>query len=108
DSGPAQEILAADANSASESEGARLVRLLRQAGSQGGVPVADSSELDAGISLFLFSDRPVSVRLAKMRELLSSGAGAHDLRTLEDLRDDLARAPAEAWEPMPPKVDGRP
>jgi O-antigen/teichoic acid export membrane protein len=107
DSGPAQEVLTADANAASGSEGARLVRLLRQAGNQGGVPVADSSELDAGISLFLFSDRPVSVRLAKMRELLSSGAGAHDLRTLEDLRDDLARAPAEAWEPMPGEGDGR-
>ena len=73
------------------------MRLLRQAGSRGGVPVSESSELDAGISLFLFSDQPVAVRLAKMRELLSSGASAHDLRTLEDLRDDLARAPAEAW-----------
>ena len=108
DSGPAQETLSADANAASESDGARLVRLLRQTGNRGGVPVADSSELDAGISLFLFSDRPVSVRLAKMRELLSSGGSAHDLRTLEDLRDDLARAPAEAWAPMPPKADGRP
>ncbi|HXE99229.1 MAG TPA: lipopolysaccharide biosynthesis protein [Solirubrobacterales bacterium] len=107
DSGPAQEILAADANSASESEGARLVRLLRQAGSQGGVPVADSSELDAGIALFLFSDRPVSVRLAKMRELLSSGGSAHDLRTLEDLRDDLARAPTEAWAPMSRETEER-
>ena len=73
------------------------MRLLRQAGRGGGVPVSDSSELDAGISLFLFSDQPVAVRLAKMRELLSAGASAHDLRTLEDLRDNLARAPAEAW-----------
>ncbi len=79
------------------SEGARLVRLLRQAGERGGVPVSDSSDLDAGISLFLFSDQPVAVRLAKMRELLSAGVSAHDLRTLEDLRDNLARAPAEAW-----------
>ena len=79
------------------SEGARLVRLLRQAVQRGGVPVADSSDLDAGISLFLFSDQPVAVRLAKMRELLSAGVSAHDLRTLEDLRDNLARAPAEAW-----------
>ena len=84
-----------------DSEGARLVRLLRQAGNHGGVPVADSSELDAGISLFLFSDQPVAVRLAKMRELLSAGVSAHDLRTLEDLRDDLARAPAKAWAPAP-------
>ena len=73
------------------------MRLLRQAGNGGGVPVSDSSELDAGISLFLFSDQPVAVRLAKMRELLSAGASAHDLGTLEDLRDSLARAPAEAW-----------
>ncbi len=97
DGEPAEAILGAGANSDSSSEGARLVRLLRQAGNRGGVPVSEESELDAGISLFLFSDRPVAVRLAKMRELLSSGASAHDLRTLEDLRDDLARAPAEAW-----------
>ena len=87
-------------------EGARLVRLLRRAGIGGGVPVAESSELDAGISLFLFSDQPVSVRLAKMRELLSTGAGAHDLQTLEDVRDNLARAPAEAWGPEA-DVEGR-
>jgi hypothetical protein len=48
----------------------------------------------------------VSVRLAKMRALLSSGVSAHDLRTLEDLRDDLARAPADAWEPGPSDADG--
>ncbi|MEK6327203.1 MAG: oligosaccharide flippase family protein [Actinomycetota bacterium] len=93
----AEAILSAGANSDSSSEGARLVRLLRQAGNRGGVPVSEESELDAGISLFLFSDRPVAVRQAKMRELLSSGASAHDLRTLEDLRDDLARAPTGAW-----------
>ena len=75
------------------------MRLLRQAGNRGGVPVSDSSALDAGISLFLFSDWPFAVRLAKMRELLSSGASAHDLRTLEDLRDDLARAPATHGRP---------
>jgi hypothetical protein len=97
DGEPASEVLGAGGNSDGSSEGARLVRLLRQAGNGGGVPVSDSSELDAGISLFLFSDQPVAVRLAKMRELLSAGASAHDLGTLEDLRDNLARAPAEAW-----------
>jgi O-antigen/teichoic acid export membrane protein len=97
DGEPASGVLVAGGNSDRSSEGARLVRLLRQAGNGGGVPVSDSSELDAGISLFLFSDQPVAVRLAKMRELLSAGASAHDLGTLEDLRDNLARAPAEAW-----------
>ena len=107
DAKQAEAILGTAANSDGSSEGARLVRLLRQAGSRGGVPVSGSSEIDAGISLYLFSDRPPAVRLAKMRELLSSGASAHDLRTLEDLRDDLARAPAEAWAPTPGDADGR-
>ena len=56
---------------------------------------AESSELDAGISLYLFSDQPVAVRLKKMRQLLSAGVSAHELRTLEDLRDDLAQDVAE-------------
>ncbi len=99
DGEPADGVLAAGGNSDGSSEGARLVRLLRQAGKGGGVPVVDSSELDAGISLFLFSDQPFAVRLAKMRELLATGASAHDLQTLEDLRDSLARAPVEAWGP---------
>lgn len=79
------------------SEGARLVRLLRQAGARGGVPVAERTELDAGISLFLFSDEAVAVRMAKMRSLLVAGADAEDLHTLEDLRDGLAKASPEAW-----------
>jgi hypothetical protein len=78
-------------------EGTRLVRLLRRAGRSGGVPIADDSELDSGISLYLFSDEPVAVRLKKMRELLSEGANAHDLRTLEDLRDDLSKLSGAAW-----------
>jgi hypothetical protein len=32
-----------------------------------------------------------------MRQLLSEGSDAHELRILADLRDALARAPAEAW-----------
>lgn len=94
-------------------EGARLVRLLRQAGRAGGVPIADDSDLDAGISLYLFSDQPVAVRLKKMRDLLSAGANAHDLRTLEDLRDDLSRISGAAWALEPagarrPAPDGGP
>ena len=53
--------------------------------------------MDAGISLFLFSDQPVAVRLAKMRELLSAGSNAHELQTLEHLRDALLKAPSGAW-----------
>ncbi len=88
------------------SEGTRLVRLLRQAGRSGGVPVDEKSELDNGIALFLFADEPVAVRLKQMREVLSSGANAHDLRTLEDLRDDLARISPPNWKLEPD--DGRP
>ena len=32
-----------------------------------------------------------------MRQLLSSGADAHELRVLEGLRDDLARVSSETW-----------
>jgi hypothetical protein len=81
-----------------EAEGARLVRLLRRAGEKGGVQLSKESEYDAGISLFLFSDQPVAVRLRKMRQLLASGENAHELRTLEDLRNELAQAGAEVWE----------
>jgi O-antigen/teichoic acid export membrane protein len=81
-----------------ESEGAWLVRLLRRAGSNGGLELSNESEYDAGISLFLFSDEPVAVRLRKMRQLLASGENAHELRTLEDLRNELAKAGDAVWE----------
>jgi O-antigen/teichoic acid export membrane protein len=78
-------------------EGARLVQLLRRTGNEGGIPIAKESEYDAGISLYLFSDQPVAVRLRKMRQLLAAGVDAHELRTLDDLRNDLARAGDELW-----------
>jgi O-antigen/teichoic acid export membrane protein len=80
-----------------DAEGARLVRLLRTAGSKGGVPLAEESEVDAGVSLYLFSDQPVSVRLRRMRQLLSAGVDPHELRTLDDLRNDLAKADERIW-----------
>ena len=81
-----------------DTEGARLVRLLRTAGSEGGIPLAEESEVDAGISLYLFSDQPVAVRLRQMRQLLSAGVDPHELRTLEDLRNDLAKANDTVWD----------
>jgi hypothetical protein len=81
-----------------EAEGARLVRLLRRAAGEGGIPMSGESEYDAGISLFLFSDQPVAVRLRKMRQLLASGENASELRTLEDLRNELAKADDATWE----------
>jgi O-antigen/teichoic acid export membrane protein len=81
-----------------DAEGARLVRLLRRAGSVGGVPIATESEYDAGISLYLFSDQPVAVRLRQMRQLLATGVDPHELRTLDDLRNDLAKARDSLWD----------
>jgi len=81
-----------------DTEGARLVQLLRKAGKEGGIPIEDESEVDAGIALFLFSDQPVAVRLRRMRQLLAAGVDAHDLRTLEDLRNDLAKAGHSVWD----------
>ncbi len=78
-------------------EGARLVRLLRDAGRSGGLAIEARSELDGDISLYLFSDEPVAVRLRKMRQLLAAGADANELRVLEGLRDDLAKAPSGTW-----------
>jgi O-antigen/teichoic acid export membrane protein len=79
-------------------EGARLVGLLRRVGTEGGVPVGGESDIDAEISRFLFSDQPVAVRLRRMRQLLGAGADAHELRTLEDLRNDLATCADKVWE----------
>jgi hypothetical protein len=98
-------VPAADLGADGSFEGTRLVRLLRHAGRSGGVPVDEQSELDDGIALFLFADEPVAVRLKQMREVLSAGANAHDLRTLEDLRDDLARISRAGWKLGP--GDGR-
>src|SRR5215211_1438193 len=84
---------------APDAEGARLVGLLRRAGSEGGIPIATEGEYDAGISLYLFSNQPVAVRLRKMRQLLAAGVDAHELRTLDDLRNDLARTREAAWKP---------
>ena len=81
-----------------DAEGARLVRLLRQTGREGGVVIDGEGELDAGISLFLFSDQPVAVSLRRMRQLLADGVDPNELRTLEDLRNDLARGKARGLE----------
>ena len=83
---------------AQDSEGARLVGLLRRAARKGGIPMSKESEYDAGLSLFLFSNQPVAVRLRKMRQLLASGEHAHELRTLEELRNELATADDAVWE----------
>ena len=90
-----------------ESEGARLVGLMRTVGRKGGIPMEGESEVDAGISLFLFSTQPVAVRLRRMRQLMATGVDAHDLRTLEDLRNDLARLNDSTWNLEPRKRFGR-
>jgi O-antigen/teichoic acid export membrane protein len=79
-------------------EGARLVRLLRAVGVEGGAAVQARSRWDGGIAEFLFADEPPAVRNAAMRGLLTDGANAADLRSLEDLVGHLAKVPADAWE----------
>ena len=63
----------------------------------------DESEVDAAIALYLFSDQPVAVRLRRMRQLLAAGVDAHELRTLDDLRNDLAKANDSVWDARRPK-----
>jgi hypothetical protein len=99
-------VPSAELDADGSAEGTRLVRLLRQAGRSGGVPIDPESELDDAIALFLFAEEPMAVRLRQMREVLSAGANAHDLRTLEDLRDDLAKISRASWKLDPD--DGRP
>jgi hypothetical protein len=99
-------VPSAELDADGSAEGTRLVRLLRQAGRSGGVPIDPQSELDDAIALFLFAEEPMAVRLRQMREVLSAGANAHDLRTLEDLRDDLAKISRASWKLDPD--DGRP
>ncbi len=102
---PPEELVAGDAGGEDplgalvqpDADGARLVRLLRRAARKGGVQMSRRSEFDAGISLFLFSDEPVAVRLRKMRQLLAAGEHAHELRTLEELRNELAKADSDVW-----------
>ena len=99
-----------------DTEGARLVRLLRTAGSEGGIPLAEESELDAR-HLAVPVLRPTGRGApAKMRQLLSAGVDPHELRTLEDLRDDLAKANDDGLDARPerngneagaPKITGR-
>ena len=79
-------------------EGARLVRLLRAVGLAGGATIKWRSRWDGGIAEFLFADEPPAVRNAAMRALLTDGADAADLRSLEDLVGHLAKVPADAWE----------
>ena len=78
-------------------EGERLIDLLRRAGEREGIPVPAASEQDAEISLYLFSNEPVAVRLAHMRSALAAGAEAADLQTLEDLVQKLGTARDRAW-----------
>jgi O-antigen/teichoic acid export membrane protein len=82
--------------------GLRLVRALRQVGEGAGVrSVAESTEHDARISVFLFEDAPPAVRDVHMGKLLNDGAPANELRALEDLVAHLARVPDDAWEGRP-------
>lgn len=85
------------ANGAHGDEAARLVATLRRAAQRGGVPVAEPTELDAGIGEYLFSAAPTAVRNARMRELLDEGAKPGDLRALEDMIAHLAAVPDAAW-----------
>jgi O-antigen/teichoic acid export membrane protein len=90
-----------DSSEAERTEGARLVRVLRLAGREGGAPVRRRTRWDGAAAEFLFADEPVAVRNASMRALLDQGADAQDLRALEDLVEHLARIPPDAWEGAP-------
>ena len=82
-------------------EGARLVGLLRRVGSAGGIPIVESTPLDAEIAPCLFADASTAVRNASMRRVLSAGADSNDIRALEDLVSNLARVPDDGWEGAP-------
>jgi O-antigen/teichoic acid export membrane protein len=84
----------------------QLVKSLRKAGRKGGVPVGRATEQDAEIAYFLFAAAPPASRQVKMLRMLSEGIDSHDVRTLEDLVDDLRKAPAKVWgEDVPAAVE---
>jgi O-antigen/teichoic acid export membrane protein len=82
-------------------EGARLVRVLREVGRAGGAEVQNRSRWDGGIAEFLFADEPPAVRNAAMRAALDAGAEAKDVRALEDLAEHLSNVPPDAWTGAP-------
>lgn len=85
-----------------DGEGEELVGTLRRLGAEAGVPdVAEPTERDAEISVFLFELAPTAVRNASMRKLLADGAPSNELRALEDLVAHLRRVPNEAWRGEP-------
>ncbi|MDX6587527.1 MAG: Polysaccharide biosynthesis protein [Solirubrobacterales bacterium] len=80
-------------------KGEELVGILRRLGDAAGVPgVVEPTERDEEISLYLFERAPTAVRNASMRRLISDGAPADELRSLEDLTNHLRRVPKDAWE----------
>ncbi len=81
-----------------EPRGERLVRLLRKAGQAGLAPVGPPTSLDGPLALYLFSDEPGSTRQARLRALIANGADSEDVRVLEEVIQQLAKAPPELWE----------
>jgi hypothetical protein len=103
------ERLAADGargKQARQGEAAQLVKVLRRAGRQAGVPVGQPTRHDPLIGRFLFADAPQAVRDATMRRLLDQGADSGELRALEDFVAQLRRVPADAWKGRPARGDG--
>ena len=71
---------------------------LRQAGKEAGVDaIAEPSDKEAEVSVFLFEQAPTAVRNATMRKLLREGFSSNDLHALEDFKIHLSKIPAEAW-----------
>ena len=83
---------------AERTEGARLVRLLRQVANAGGAKMKPKTRWDGPAAEFLFADEPPAVRNAVMRGLISGSANAGELRLLESLCEHLAKVPDDGWE----------
>lgn len=78
--------------------GAELMSYLRQAGREAGVSaIAEPSDREADVSVFIFEQAPTAVRNATMRKLLREGFSSNDLHALEDFKLHLYKIPKEAW-----------
>ncbi len=86
-----------EAGPASKVPPERLVKILRKAGEEGGIPVGEATEYDERVAKFLFADVPTAARNATMKTLVASGADSNDLRALEDLVAYLAHTPKQEW-----------
>jgi O-antigen/teichoic acid export membrane protein len=81
------------------SGGERVVHALRRLALERAPASAERTQHDAKIGEYLFSTSSVAIRDATAQGLLAEGVESADLHALEDVLEELERAPREVWAP---------